>query len=147
MVRNAIMHGIERPEHRLQYGKAEAGTVQVNFTADSADHYLLTVDDDGKGLSYEQILDKALRLGLVHPQEAATLERRQVCGLIFRPGFTTAEEVTEHAGRGVGLDVVSALVRDIGGQIGVSTAAGKYTRFKIQLPKAAAQSHAAPSVA
>jgi chemotaxis protein histidine kinase CheA len=67
--------------------------------------------------------------------------------LIFRPGFTTAEDVTEHAGRGVGLDVVSALVREIGGQIAVSTAPGKYTRFRIQLPNAATRSLAAPSVA
>jgi signal transduction histidine kinase len=147
MLRNAVMHGIERPGERLQSGKTEEGTVLISFTADSADHYLLTIDDDGKGLSYEQILDRALRLGLVSPQQAATLERRQVYGLIFRPGFTTAEEVTEHAGRGVGLDVVSAQVREIGGQIAVSTTPGKYTRFRIQLPKAAAALMAAPSVA
>jgi two-component system, chemotaxis family, sensor kinase CheA len=147
MTRNAVMHGIERPEDRIAYGKAEEGTIQIGFAADTADHYVLTIDDDGKGLRYEQILDQALRLGLVHPQQAATLERRQVYGLIFRPGFTTAEEVTEHAGRGVGLDVVSALVREIGGQIAVSTAPGKYTRFRIQLPKAATASVASPSVA
>ena len=147
MVRNAVVHGIERTQDRLQAGKHEAGTIRISFTADSADHYLLTIDDDGRGLSYEQILDQALRLGLVHPQQAATLERRQVYGLIFRPGFTTAREVTEHAGRGVGLDVVSALVREIGGQIGVSTAPGKYTRFMIQLPKADANALATPSVA
>src|ERR1700690_1038774 len=147
MVRNAVMHGIERAADRVEAGKTEEGTVRISFTADSADHYLLTIDDDGRGLSYEQILDNALRLGLIRPQQAATLERRQVYGLIFRPGFTTAREITEHAGRGVGLDVVSALVRELGGQIGVSTAPGKYTRFMIQLPKSDASALAAPSVA
>lgn len=147
MTRNAVMHGVELPEERLQNGKAEEGTIKIGFTTDVPDHYVLTIDDDGRGLSYEQILDKALRLGLVNPQQAATLERRQVYGLIFRPGFTTAEEITEHAGRGVGLDVVSALVRELGGQIAVSTAPGKYTRFRIQLPKVAAASLASPSVA
>jgi two-component sensor histidine kinase/PAS domain-containing protein/HPt (histidine-containing phosphotransfer) domain-containing protein len=147
MVRNAVVHGIERTQDRLQAGKNESGTIRISFTGDSADHYLLTIDDDGRGLNYEQILDHALRLGLVRPQQAASLERRQVYGLIFRPGFTTATEVTEHAGRGAGLDVVSALVRELGGQIGVSTASGKYTRFMIQLPKADAAPLAAPSVA
>jgi signal transduction histidine kinase len=147
MLRNAVMHGIESAQDRVRAGKTEDGTVQVSFTADSADHYLLTIDDDGRGLSYEQILDKALRLGMISPQQAATVERRQVYGLIFRPGFTTAEEVTEHAGRGVGLDVVSNQVREIGGQIAVSTTPGKYTRFRIQFPKAAAAHLAAPSVA
>jgi PAS domain-containing protein/two-component sensor histidine kinase/HPt (histidine-containing phosphotransfer) domain-containing protein len=147
MVRNAVVHGIERTQDRLQAGKHEAGTIRISFTGDSTDHYLFTIDDDGRGLDYEQILDHALRLGLVQPQQAAALEKRQVYGLIFRPGFTTAREVTEHAGRGVGLDVVSALVRELGGQIGVSTASGKYTRFMIQLPKADATPLAVPSVA
>jgi two-component system chemotaxis sensor kinase CheA len=121
--------------------------VQIQFNAESPDNYLLSIDDDGRGLSYERILDRALRQGLIRPQQAASLDRREAYGLIFQPGFTTADEVSEHAGRGVGLDAVSTLVRELGGQIGISTAAGKYTRFKIQLPKAASATLAATSAA
>jgi HPt (histidine-containing phosphotransfer) domain-containing protein len=147
MIRNSIAHGIEPPEARIQHGKHEAGTVQINFAADASEDYVLTVEDDGHGLSYEQIVDKALRLDLISPQQAVTLERTAIYRLIFQAGFSTAEEVSEHAGRGVGLDAVSTLVREHGGRIGVSTAAGRYTRFKVLLPKAAAAGLAASSAA
>jgi len=147
MIRNAIVHGIEAAPARAERGKVEQGTVQISFAADSAEDYLLTIEDDGRGLGYEQIIDKALRLGLVRPQQAMALERVAVYRLIFQPGFSTVEQVSEHAGRGVGLDAVTNLVRDSGGKIGVSTVAGQYTRFKVLLPKATAQSLAASSAA
>ena len=147
MIRNSIAHGIEPPAQRLQHGKLEAGTVQIAFTADHADEYVLTVEDDGDGLSYEQIVDKALRLDLISPQQAVALERTAIYRLIFQPGFSTAPQVSEHAGRGVGLDAVSSLVRGHGGRIGVSTAAGRYTRFKVLLPKGLAGEAAAASAA
>jgi chemotaxis protein histidine kinase CheA len=96
---------------------------------------VLTVEDDGHGLNYEQIVDKALRLDLITPQQAMALDRAALYRLIFQPGFSTSDLVTEHAGRGVGLDAVSSLVREHGGRIGVSTAAGRYTRFKVLLPR------------
>ncbi len=136
MIRNSIAHGIEPPEQRVRQGKHAAGTVQITFIADQAEEYVLTVEDDGHGLNYEQIVDKALRLDLISPQQAMSLERTAIYKMIFQPGFSTAEEVSEHAGRGVGLDAVSGLVREHGGRIGVSTAAGRYTRFKVLLPKA-----------
>ncbi len=138
MIRNCIAHGIESPEQRVQQGKHEAGTVKISFSAEQADEYVLTVEDDGHGLNYEQIVDKALRLDMINPQQAMALERTAIYRLIFQPGFSTAEEVSEHAGRGVGLDAVSTLVRAHGGRIGVSTAAGRYTRFKVLLPKSTA---------
>jgi len=95
----------------------------------------LTIEDDGRGLNYEQIIDKALKQGLVRPQQAMTLERAAVYKLIFQPGFSTADTVSEHAGRGVGLDAVSNWVRENGGNIAVSTVVGQYTRFKVVLPK------------
>jgi len=147
MIRNSIAHGIEPPAQRLQRGKHEAGTVQISFAADNAEEYMLTVEDDGHGLSYEQIVDKALRLDLISPQQAVALERPAIYRLIFQPGFSTAPEVSEHAGRGVGLDAVSTLVREHGGKIGVSTAAGRYTRFKVLLPKALAGDLPASSAA
>jgi two-component system chemotaxis sensor kinase CheA len=137
MIRNSIMHGIESPEARRDAGKLEEGTLQVTFTEDGDQEFLLTIEDDGRGLNYEQIIDKALKQGMVKPQQAMTLERAAVYKLIFQPGFSTASEVSEHAGRGVGLDAVSNWVRENGGNIAVSTVSGQYTRFKVVLPKTA----------
>jgi two-component system, chemotaxis family, sensor kinase CheA len=144
MIRNAIVHGIEPPAQRLQHGKREEGTVQIGFSAEHAEEYLLTVEDDGRGLSYEHIVDKALRNGLLQPHQAVNLDRTGMFRLIFQPGFSTADEISEYAGRGVGLDAVSNLVREHGGRIGVSTTAGQYTRFRVLLPRAiAASAHSA----
>lgn len=145
MARNAVVHGIEAPDARLSASKPETATVRIGFESAGADGFLLTVEDDGQGLPYERILDTALRKGLVTPADAARMERPAVYGLIFRAGFTTAEKVTEHAGRGVGLDAVSQAVRELGGSIGVATADGKFTRFRMKLPRAgnAAATHAA----
>ncbi|HWG77861.1 MAG TPA: ATP-binding protein [Steroidobacteraceae bacterium] len=140
MIRNSVSHGIELPEERTRLGKPEEGTVQISFDAQAPEDFVLTVEDDGRGLSYEQIIDKALRLDLISPQQAVSLERAAVYRLIFQPGFSTTEEVSEHAGRGVGLDAVSTLVREHGGRIGVSTASGRYTRFRVLLPRNGAMS-------
>ncbi len=139
MLRNAIVHGIEPAEERRRLGKPAEGTVRISFTEDSGDTdtYRLTIEDDGHGLSYEHIIDKALRLGLINPSQAAALDRASAYRLIFLPGFSTIEEISEHAGRGVGLDAVSTLVREYGGRISVSTATGRYTRFRISLPRSA----------
>src|SRR5580658_9203127 len=136
MIRNSIVHGIESPEARRDAGKIEEGTLQVSFSEDGSEEFLLTIEDDGRGLNYEQIIDKALKQGMVKPQQAMSLERAAVYKLIFQPGFSTANEVSEHAGRGVGLDAVSNWVRENGGNIAVSTVSGQYTRFKVVLPKA-----------
>jgi signal transduction histidine kinase len=140
MIRNSVAHGIEPPAERVRLGKPEEGTVQISFSVQNREEFVLTVEDDGQGLSYEQIVDKALRLELLSPQQAVTLERAAVYKLIFQPGFSTTDEVSEHAGRGVGLDAVSALVREHGGRIGVSTAAGRFTRFRVVIPRGAALS-------
>jgi two-component system chemotaxis sensor kinase CheA len=138
MIRNAVAHGIERPEERKGLGKPEEGIVQVSFAEESPESdsgYRLTIEDDGHGLKYEGIVDKALRSGMVTPQQAASLDRSAVYRMIFQPGFSTTEQISEHAGRGVGLDAVSTLVREHGGKIGVSTVSGRYTRFRVMLPR------------
>jgi two-component system, chemotaxis family, sensor kinase CheA len=137
MIRNSIVHGIESPESRRDVGKLEEGTLYVNFSEEGDEEFLLTIEDDGRGLNYEQIIDKALKQGMVKPQQAMALERAAVYKLIFQPGFSTANEISEHAGRGVGLDAVSNWVRENGGNIAVSTVAGQYTRFKVVLPRSA----------
>jgi hypothetical protein len=142
MIRNAIAHGIERPARRAQLGKPEEGSLQVSFAVDDAGGYELTVEDDGHGLNYEQIVDRALRLDLLSPQQALSLDWDNIYRLIFEPGFSTADEISEHAGRGVGLDVVNARVREAGGKIEVATAAGEYTRFSVHLPQRVSSSTA-----
>jgi signal transduction histidine kinase len=135
MVRNAIAHGIERPGQRSQLGKPEEGSLQIIFEAHDSGGYELTVEDDGHGLNYEEVVERALRLDLLSPQQALTLDWDSIYRLIFEPGFSTADEVSEYAGRGVGLDAVSTRVSEVGGSIDVATAPGEYTRFSVRLPQ------------
>ena len=136
------MPSIEPPDARKAASKSDTAAVRISFEGGAGDGYVLTVEDDGQGLPYERILDTALRKGLVSPADAARMERPAVYGLIFRPGFSTATEVTEHAGRGVGLDAVSQTVRGLGGSIGIATADGKFTRFRMKLPAPGSKSAA-----
>lgn len=136
MVRNSIVHGIETPEGRRAVDKPEVGSLQMDFAQAQDGSYTLTFQDDGRGLSYEKILDVALRRGILEPAQAASLQRGEVLAMIFRSGFSTAEQVSQDAGRGVGLDVVAAAVRGLGGQVGVASGPGKFTRFKLMLPPA-----------
>jgi len=147
LVRNAIVHGIEPSTARAAAGKPPAGSVRVRFNDANPEEYSLLVEDDGHGLDPEQIRERALERGLLDAQQAATLDRSGAFRLIFQSGFSTAAEVTEHAGRGVGLDVVNSAVRACGGRIGIATAAGKYTRFKAVLPRRAATDSAHSSAA
>jgi chemotaxis protein histidine kinase CheA len=137
MVRNAVVHGIETTEERAAAGKPPAGTVRVRFSDSKPEEYSLLVEDDGQGLSTTRIRKRALERGLLDVQQAASLDRSGAFRLIFQSGFSTASEVDEHAGRGVGLDVVNATVRECGGRIGIATSPGKYTRFKTVLPRPA----------
>lgn len=147
MVRNAIVHGIEPREQRALAGKPPVGTIRIRFTDSDQQNYSLIVEDDGQGLNPEEIGSRALDRGLLDAAQAAALDRSGAFRLLFHPGFSTADTVSEHAGRGVGLDVVNAAVRESGGRIGISTTAGKYTRFKILLPRAQADADSHSSAA
>jgi two-component system chemotaxis sensor kinase CheA len=147
LVRNAIVHGIEPSAARAAAGKPPVGTVRVRFSDANEHEYSLLVEDDGQGLSPDRIRERALERGLLDAQQAAALDRSGAYRLIFRSGFSTAQEVTEHAGRGVGLDVVNATVRACGGRIGLATANGQYTRFKAVLPRRATLDAAASTAA
>lgn len=138
MVRNAIIHGIEPLAERAAAGKPPVGTIRIRFAEASPQEYSLLVEDDGRGLNPAQIRDRAVDRGLLDTEKAASLDRSGVFRMLFQPGFSTAAEVTEHAGRGVGLDVVNTIVREYGGRIGIATTPGKYTRFKLLLPRQAA---------
>ncbi|HLS81781.1 MAG TPA: ATP-binding protein [Steroidobacter sp.] len=133
LVRNAVVHGIEEPDERLRANKSQTGMLAVEFTQRN-DGYELIVQDDGRGLQLERIKETAIERGLISEAQAAMLDARQTMALIFRPGFSTADRVTTDAGRGAGMDLVRALVAELGGRVGLASAGGKFSKFKIWLP-------------
>ncbi len=141
MLRNAAVHGIEAPEVRRALTKQDVGVVSVAFQR-SAEGFDLVFEDDGAGIAPDSLKAAAVRQQLVTEEEAAAMDTRTAMALIFRPGFSTQDEVSMDAGRGVGMDVVARSVYALGGKIGVSTHPGKYTRFKISLPAGQASSTA-----
>jgi two-component system, chemotaxis family, sensor kinase CheA len=141
MLRNAAVHGIESPDVRRASSKNETGNVHVDFRK-VVDGYELVFEDDGAGITPESLKAAAIRRQLITEEEAIGMDTRAAMALIFRPGFSTQEEVSMDAGRGVGMDVVARSVYALGGKIGVSTHPGKFTRFKIILPSAEAASTA-----
>lgn len=133
LVRNAVVHGIEAPDERVRVNKAEAGLLAVEFAPRNGG-YELIVQDDGRGLQLDRIKEVAVERGLITPAQAAMLDPRQTMALIFRPGFSTADRVTTDAGRGAGMDLVRILVAELGGRVGLASAGGKFSKFKIWLP-------------
>jgi signal transduction histidine kinase len=146
MLRNSAVHGIEASDVRRSQTKDDVGVVRVDFRK-AGDGFELVFEDDGAGISPDQLKAAAVRKQILTEEEAAGMDTRAAMALIFRPGFSTQEEVSMDAGRGVGMDVVARSVYALGGKIGVSTNPGKFTRFKIVLPAAeAANSGAAVAV-
>jgi len=141
MLRNAAVHGIEPPEVRRAHAKKDPGNVLVDFRK-VADGYELLFEDDGAGIAPEALKAAAVRRQLITEEDAALMDTRAAMALIFRPGFSTQEEISIDAGRGVGMDLVARSVYALGGKIGVSTHPGKFTRFKIVLPATEAVSTA-----
>ncbi len=141
MLRNSAVHGIEASDARRAQAKDDVGVVRVDFRK-SGDGYELVFEDDGAGISPDQLKAAAVRKQILTEEEASGMDTRAAMALIFRPGFSTQEEVSMDAGRGVGMDVVARSVYALGGKIGVSTNPGKFTRFKIVLPAAESPSTA-----
>ncbi len=133
MLRNAAVHGIESPAARRGQAKDESGLIRVDFRR-VGENFELVFEDDGAGISTEALKAAAVRKQLISQQEASLMDTRSSMALIFRPGFSTQDDVSMDAGRGVGMDVVARSVYALGGKIGVSTHPGKYTRFKVVLP-------------
>jgi HPt (histidine-containing phosphotransfer) domain-containing protein len=134
LVRNAVVHGIEMPQDRLASQKPEAGILNVDFVDRGSEGYELVVRDDGRGLQLDRIKEVAIDRGLITPAQASLLDARQAMALIFRPGFSTSEDVTTDAGRGAGMDLVRVLVAEMGGRVGLASAGGRFAKFKIWLP-------------
>ena len=131
LVRNSADHGLEMPEERLDNNKPELGTIRLN-AFHSGGSICVTVEDDGRGLNRDKILAKAIKQGLIAEHEK--LSDDQIWPLIFKPGFSTAEKVTDVSGRGVGMDVVKRNIEGLGGAVSIKTALGKGTVFTLKLP-------------
>jgi len=133
LVQNAVVHGLETPEERSARGKPAVGTVTVSASHRGA-FVVVDVVDDGRGLDAGRLRRQAVAQGFLRAEAAEALSEREALELIFRPGFSTATEVTTAAGRGVGMDIVRTNVGRLNGEIDVETSLGVGTRFTLRLP-------------
>ncbi len=133
LVRNAIDHGIEDPDHRVQVGKPPVGTLVLRAYHEGG-QVVIEIEDDGRGIDVNKLKAKAVEKGLISPSEAEKLSDREALGLIFKPGFSTAEKVTNISGRGVGMDVVKTNVEKLGGSIDIQTVLGSGTTVRLKIP-------------
>lgn len=131
MIRNSADHGIEDPEKRKARGKSEIGTIRLS-AEQAGGNILIIVEDDGNGINRERVLQLARDKGLVAPDITPTDE--QIDQLIFAPGFSTADAVSDISGRGVGMDVVLSNIKKIGGSVHVRSWTGKGSRMTLRLP-------------
>ncbi len=135
LIRNAVDHGVEPPEVRKRLGKPERGIVRITAFP-KGNHVVIAVEDDGAGISPETILSKAVEKGLLEADHGLEPEadRKEILDLIFLPGFTTSEQVTEISGRGVGMDVVKKNISKLSGMIDIETELGAGSKFTLTLP-------------
>ncbi len=133
LVRNAFDHGIEPIEVRQQRGKAEKGQIEIRAFHQGS-HLMIQVLDDGQGLKFEQIRQRAVELNLVSPEQARNLNEAQMMDLLFEPGFSTASQVNNLSGRGIGLDVVRAQLQSLQGSVTVYSEPNRGTAFLLQIP-------------
>jgi two-component system sensor histidine kinase and response regulator WspE len=133
ILRNAIDHGIESPQERLNRGKPPEGIVQLE-AVHQAGMLLITVSDDGRGVDLEQLSQKIVSKGMVSAEVANQLTETELIDFLFLPGFSTAKSVTEISGRGVGLDIVQSMVQQVGGKLRAISNPGKGIKFHLQLP-------------
>ncbi len=133
LIRNSADHGVELPEQRLAQGKPETGTVVLKARHEG-DSVIVEIEDDGKGIDPAIIKAKAIEKGILGAERAEALSDEEIIDLIFLPGFSTAQKVTDISGRGVGMDVVRSNVRKLNGNVSVRSSVGKGSVFTIRLP-------------
>lgn len=131
IIRNAIDHGIESPEERLAVGKSEKGTIRIS-SSQKGNHVVIEIEDDGNGIDLEKVRNKALQKGL--HSDVNSISDREALDLIFLPGFSTSDQVSEVSGRGVGMDVVRNNIAAISGMVDIETTKGEGSRIIITLP-------------
>ncbi|MCJ2179674.1 chemotaxis protein CheA [Novosphingobium album (ex Hu et al. 2023)] len=133
IIRNAVDHGIEKPEDRRASGKRETGLLSIS-ARQSGNQILIDIVDDGRGIDDGRLVEKAIANGVIDAAAAAGLSRGERVALIFEPGISTAEAVTAISGRGVGMDVVRANIERVGGALEVMSAPGQGTRLSLRVP-------------
>ena len=133
LLRNAIDHGIEKPEERKAKGKTEEVRIELRAYQKGSE-IIIEVKDDGAGIDADRIGHKAVEKGIVTEEELEQLERRDILDFVFHPGFSTASEVTDVSGRGVGMDIVRNVVKKLDGQISIESELGQGSTFTISLP-------------
>ncbi|TVX97645.1 chemotaxis protein CheA [Cohnella terricola] len=133
LIRNSVDHGVESIADRVGAGKSETGTVVLR-AFHSGNHVFIEIEDDGKGINRPKVLETAIKRGVVTPEDAKKLSDDEINMLLFAPGFSTADVVSDISGRGVGLDVVKSKITSLGGNVTVQSEPGSGTKFSIQLP-------------
>ncbi|MDF2814963.1 MAG: cheA 1 [Paenibacillus sp.] len=133
LLRNAVDHGIETISDRVAAGKPETGIVNLR-AFHSGNHVFIEIQEDGKGINKEKVLQSAIQKGVVSPEQAKGMQDTEVYQLLFASGFSTAEKISDVSGRGVGLDVVKTKIESLGGNVQVTSKLGAGTTFSVQLP-------------
>jgi len=133
LVRNAADHGLETPEDRLAHGKPARGTIRLD-AYHQGNQVVIEISDDGRGIDHEKLVRKALQAGTISEEQAPTLSREEALNLIFQSGLTTADEVTEISGRGVGMDVVKTVMDRLKGKVLIESEPGRGTKFQLMVP-------------
>ena len=141
LLRNAIDHGIEKPAERKAAGKDEKGKVEL-LAYQKGSEIIIEVKDDGAGIKAAAIAKKAVDKGIIEQEEVEQLEKRDILDFVFHPGFSTAQEITDVSGRGVGMDIVRSTVKKLDGQVSIDSEPGEGSTFKITLPLTLAISQA-----
>lgn len=137
LIRNSIDHGLEQPEERLKAGKPEIGTVELN-AYQGGNNIMVEIKDDGRGLNKSKILKKAVENGLISQSDSQNISDNDIYQFIFAAGFSTAAQVTDISGRGVGMNVVNKLIQDFKGKILINTQEGQGSSFTLCFPQALA---------
>lgn len=131
MIRNSVDHGIESPERRAELGKPEQGVITLS-AFHSSGNIVIQISDDGAGINREKVVEKAMERGIIGPD--SKLSDNDIDNLIFAPGFSTADAITDVSGRGVGMDVVRQSIQQLGGRVSISSEPDKGSQFTLVLP-------------
>ncbi|MBW2091442.1 MAG: chemotaxis protein CheA, partial [Deltaproteobacteria bacterium] len=133
IIRNCVDHGLESPDERKVAGKSKAGTIILR-AAHEGNFIIIDIIDDGRGIDTETVLAKAIEKGMISREQAGSLSHEEICGFIFKPGFSTAKKVTDISGRGVGMDVVMTNLKKLKGNVRVTSESGQGTKVRLEVP-------------
>ena len=135
LLRNAIVHGIELPDEREQIGKSPVGQLTLNLQREANGKYQLICRDDGRGISYDKLKQSAINAGHITAEQAQSMTKNDILQLLFLPMVSTAEQVSEDAGKGVGMDIVKHEIQALGGKLTISSQINDHTQFSIKIDR------------